>query len=133
MANTNSSSELYIVFQKLAPTFWSYVFSTNMVTLEAGRPEVSFKNGVPGNFTKFTGKHLCQRTNWHRFFSVNFVKFLRTHFLQNTCDGCFCYSIHLVEIFVNLNFLWFSGNDISIYNESLDIADMRWGPFSIIW
>ena len=35
------------------------------------------KKGVLKNFTKFTGKHLCQ-------FPVNFVKFLGTPFLQNT-------------------------------------------------
>ena len=53
------------------------------------------------NFTKFTGKHLCQslsfnkvaglrhatllkKSLWHRCFSVNFAKFLRRLFLQNT-------------------------------------------------
>ena len=59
------------------------------------------KKGVLRNFTKFTGKHLCQslffnkvaglspatllkKRPWHRFFPVNFAKFLRTYFLQNT-------------------------------------------------
>ena len=47
--------------------------------------------GVLKNFTKFTGKHLCQsvffnketllkKRLWHRYFSVDFVKFLRTPF-----------------------------------------------------
>ena len=53
------------------------------------------------NFTKFTEKHLCQsllfnrvaglraatllkKRLWHRRFSVNFVEFLRTPFLQNS-------------------------------------------------
>ena len=53
------------------------------------------------NFTKFTGKHLCQslflnkvaglrsatllkKKLWHRCFPVNFAKVLRTSFLQNT-------------------------------------------------
>ena len=57
--------------------------------------------GVLRKFTKFTGKHLCQslffnkvaglkpatllkKRLWHRCFSVNFVKFLRTPFLENT-------------------------------------------------
>ena len=61
----------------------------------------SMKKGVLRNFTKFTGKHLCQslffnkvtglrpatlleKRLWHRCFPVNFVKFLRTPFLQNT-------------------------------------------------
>ena len=59
------------------------------------------------NFPKFTGKHLCQilffnkvadlrlanllkKRLWHRCFAVNFAKFLRTLFLQNTSSGCFC-------------------------------------------
>ena len=59
------------------------------------------KKGVFGNFTKFTGKHLCQslffnkvaglrpttllkKEPWHWCFSVNFAKFLRKPFLQNT-------------------------------------------------
>ena len=57
----------------------------------------SVKKGVLKNFTKFTGKHLCQslffnkvaglrpatllkKRLWHRCFPVNFVKFLRTPF-----------------------------------------------------
>ena len=43
------------------------------------RPELFCKKGVLRNFTKFTKKHLCQRV-WHRWFPVNFVKFLRTTF-----------------------------------------------------
>ena len=55
------------------------------------------KKGVPRNFAKFTGKHLCQspffnkvaglrpatllkKRLWHRCFPVNFAKFLRTPF-----------------------------------------------------
>ena len=66
----------------------------------------SMKKGVHRNFTKFTGKHLCQslffnkvaslrpavllKTRlWHRCFHVNFVKFQRTPSLQNISGGCF--------------------------------------------
>ena len=58
------------------------------------------QNGVLRNFTKFTGKQLCQslflnkvaglstatllKKRLHRCFPVNFAKFLRTPFLQNT-------------------------------------------------
>ena len=59
----------------------------------------SVKKSVLRNFAKFTGKHLCQRlffnkvagprpvtllkkSLWHRFFPVNFAKFLKTPFLQ---------------------------------------------------
>ena len=47
--------------------------------------------GVLRNFAKFPGKHLCQsllfnKTNyfWDRYFPVNFAKFLRISYLQNT-------------------------------------------------
>ena len=57
----------------------------------------SIKKGILNNFTKFTGKHLCQglflhkiaglrpaallkKRLWNRFFPTNFVKFLRTSF-----------------------------------------------------
>ena len=59
------------------------------------------RKGVLRNFAKFTGKHLCQslffnkvadlrsanllkKRLWHRCFPVNFAKFLRIPFLQNT-------------------------------------------------
>ena len=59
------------------------------------------KIDVLKNFTKFTGKHLCQsffvnkvtglrpatllrKRLWYRCFPANFVKFLRITFLQNT-------------------------------------------------
>ena len=52
----------------------------------------SVRKGILINFAKFTGKHLCQslffdllkKRLWHRCFPVNFAKFLRTPFLQNT-------------------------------------------------
>ena len=61
----------------------------------------SMKKGILRNFTKFKGKQLCQslfsnifaalrlenlfkKRLQHRCFPVNFAKFLRTPFLQNT-------------------------------------------------
>ena len=32
---------------------------------------------------------LLKKRLWHKCFPVNFVKFLRTPFLQNTSGGCF--------------------------------------------
>ena len=65
----------------------------------SSRPDVFSKKVVLRNFTKFTGKHLCQslffnkiagvrpatllkNRLWHRCFPMNFVKFLRTPFLK---------------------------------------------------
>ena len=62
--------------------------------------------GVLSNFAKFIGKHLCQSVFFNkvaglrpatllkkrlkrRCFPVNFTKFTRTPFLQNTSGGCF--------------------------------------------
>ena len=69
--------------------------------VRSNHQKCSMKKGVLRNFTKFTGKHLCQslffnnvaglrpatllkKRLWHRCFPVNFAKFLRTPFLQNT-------------------------------------------------
>ena len=66
------------------------------------------KKTVLRNFEKFTGKHLCQslflnkvagmrsatlfkKKLWHRCFLVNFAKFPRTFFLQNTSGQLFLY------------------------------------------
>ena len=69
---------------------------------EAATRGVLYKKGVLKNFAKFTGKHLCQslfliesqappgtllkRRLWHRCFPLNFAKFLRIPFLQNTSE-----------------------------------------------
>ena len=68
------------------------------------------------NFTKFTGKHLCwslffnkvsglrpaillKKKLQQRCFPVNFVKFLRTSFLQNTSQRLLLFAIHLTISF----------------------------------
>ena len=76
------------------------VLSSALLDSEAAT-RVFCKKGILRNFQKFTGKHLCQSLSfnkvaglrfatllkkrlWHRCFPVNFVKFLRTTFSQNT-------------------------------------------------
>ena len=78
------------------------------------------KKGVIRNLTKFTGKPLCQslffnkvaglrlatllkKRFWHWCFPVNFVKFLRTPFLQNTSGRLLLY-LHSF-LFYNNNFI----------------------------
>ena len=73
--------------------------------------EVSHKKGVLRNFTKFTGKHLCQslffnkvaglrpatllkKWLWYRCFPVNFVKFPRTPFFKEHLRWLLLYSIY---------------------------------------
>ena len=77
--------------------------------VRSSRPDLFCEKGVLRNFAKFTGKHLCQslffnkvagaanllkKRLWHRCFPMNFAKFLRTPFLQNTSGGCFCYVLN---------------------------------------
>ena len=61
----------------------------------------SKKKGVLRNFSKFTGKHLCQslffnkvaglkKRLWHRRFHVNFAKFLVTPLYRTPLDDCLC-------------------------------------------
>ena len=92
----------------------------------SSRLEVFCKKGVLRNFAKFTGKHLCQslifnkvaglrpatllkKRLWHRCFPVNFAKFLRTPFLQNT-------SRRLL--------LWFKLINLSIKSTTLSINNL---------
>ena len=49
----------------------------------------SIKTGVLKKFSKFTGKHLrgatlLKKRLWHRYFPVNFAKFPRMPYLQDT-------------------------------------------------
>ena len=93
------------------------------VKCRSSRPEVFCKKGVLRNFTKFTGKHLCQslffnkvavikKRLWHRCFPVNFMKFLRTPFFTEHlwwlllyiikpfrhCDGWSCHGAFFWKI-----------------------------------
>ena len=57
----------------------------NLLLSRSSRAEVFCKKGVPENFAKFTGKHLClslffKRETLHRCFSLNFAKFSRRRF-----------------------------------------------------
>ena len=68
-------------------------YSVFTVLAEAVVQRSSVKKGVLRNIAKFTGEKLCQSLFfnkvaglglWHRCFPVNFAKFLKTPFLQNT-------------------------------------------------
>ena len=70
------------------------------VIIRSSRQEESRKKGVLRNFAKFIGKHLCQRSAtllkkrlWHRGFTVNFAKFLRTAFLTELLRWLLLYHV----------------------------------------
>ena len=91
----------------------------SLLRLRSSHQRCSMTKDVLRNFSKFTGKHVCQsllfnkaatllkKRLWHRRFPVNFAKFLRAIFLQNTSGWLllwfsqeFC---RILEIFF---FLW---------------------------
>ena len=70
-------------------------FSTkkkSVIIFKRSHRKCSVRKGILRNFAKFTGKHLCQshffkkekKETLAQVFPVNFAKFLRTPFLQNT-------------------------------------------------
>ena len=78
-----------------------YEYKRSLARIGSSHRGCSVRKGVPGNFAKFIGKHLCQslffnkvaglrpatvlkKRLWHRRFPVNFAKFIKTPFLQNT-------------------------------------------------
>ena len=103
------------------------MFDGKLVPQQKQPPEYSMKKGGLGNFTKFTGKNLCQslffnkvaglcpatllkKRLWHRCFPVNFVKFPRTFILQNTSGRLLlssnqCYILLSLQLVDGLFFL----------------------------
>ena len=65
-------------------------------------PEVFCVKCVHRNLTKLTGKHLCQSLFFNKV--VNFVKFLRTPFLQNTSGRLLLYETKSDTW--NISFVW---------------------------
>ena len=95
--------------------------------LQKQPPETFYKKGVLANFVKFTGKHLPQgvllkkiaglrpatllkKRHWCRCFRVNFAKFFRTRFLQNT-------SRRLLFFLVTINSLALTFSDILLFKQ----------------
>ena len=92
----------------LANTTIFYIMILGSRLFRSSFPEVFCKKGVLKSFANFTGKHLCQslflnkvaglrpttlltKRLWHRCFPVNFSKFLRIPFLQNTSGRLLLY------------------------------------------
>ena len=92
---TNSHRLFYFLGSKV----WLYIFEFVCSVHRSNHWRCFVKKGVLRDFAKFTGKHLCQRlffnkiaailfkkSLWHRCFPVNFAKYLRTPFSQNTSE-----------------------------------------------
>ena len=120
----------------LTPTHWLPMI------IRSSHQKCSVRKGVLRNFTTFTGKHLCQslffnkvtglwtafllkKRLWHRCSPVNFAKFLRTAFLQNTSRRLLLDHLRLLLICVNVfSFLTFSPKcvDDSEYNYFVSLS-----------
>ena len=96
-------------------------------SMKKGFPEIS-QNSKENTcaslfFNKVAGLRpstLLKKRPWHRCFPVNFVKFLRTPFLQTILDACFCSSLNfqstrseiICRIGVLKNFAIFTGKHL---------------------
>ena len=99
MYNNIVNSNLFCYFD------WTHqwILSIILIIFRSSHRRCSLKKGVFGNFTKFTGKQMCQnfifnkvggmwpaillkKRLWHRCFPMNFANFLRIPFLQNTSE-----------------------------------------------
>ena len=83
-----------------------FAIITIQMTTRSSHHRSSARKGVLGNFSKFTGRHLCQGLFynkvagpepatllkirlWHRCFPMNFAKFLRAPFHRTPLNDCF--------------------------------------------
>ena len=85
---TNMSTWQIFLLEKIGPQICNIsTASLRIIRRRSSRQEVFNEKGVLRNFTKFTGKHLCQSF----VFSCEFCEISKnTFFLQNTSGGCFC-------------------------------------------
>ena len=87
--NKKDSSELD--FRTAEPTLSKCYFSILEAYRQKQPPEVFYENVFPTNFSKFTGKHLCQslffKRFYYRFFPVNFPTTLFTKHRWGTASA----------------------------------------------
>ena len=96
----------------LCQSYYFFVCDSFIATFRSSHQKCSVRKDVLRNFTNFTAKHLCQslfvnkaagltpatllkKRLWHRCFSMNFVTFLRTRFLQNASERLLLNIVHL--------------------------------------
>ena len=108
-----------------------------MTGFRSSHQRCSMKKGALRNFTKFTGKCLCQSLFFdklaglrpatllkkrlrHRCFPVNFAKFLRTPFLQNTPGRLLVQFLYEIQHWPELG------------KRALSSMENRWKKFLII-
>ena len=135
--------DIFLIFEKEdhVKKFLKYI-NDHHQNIRNSCPEVFCEKGVLRNFAKFTGKHQCQnlffnkvaslrpptlfkKRLWHRCFTVNFQKFLRTPYLQNTSGWLLLYIVYF-ELFL---LLWSSPLYFSIQGTFAVYQDgLGWRP-----
>ena len=118
--------------------FWymcsCYVFYYS--PLQKQPPEVYYKKGVLKNFAKFRRKHLCltpvtllKKRPWHRCFPLNFAKFLRAPFLQNTSGRLllpmalpFYGILNSVNLFLIQQLYWWTYQNFIVSGRSVSLT-----------
>ena len=98
------------LISRVVQNSWNWNFRDLVLILP---PKVFYKKGILKNFAIFTGKHLCQslflscnikKRLWHRGLPVNFSRFLRTSFLENT-SGWDSFYVTTVAGFMLCNYI----------------------------
>ena len=103
-------------FAKEFEVFWivqGWGTLTKLGTLRSSHQRCSVRKGVLRNFTNFTGKQLHQSLFFnkvaglrHRCFPVNFMKFLRTPFLQNIFERLFLCFLKICFFAWDIDMFW---------------------------
>ena len=112
---------------------------TRFFVFRSSHHKCSMWKGVLRNFTKFTGKHLCQslfliklqaeacnfikKRLWHRCFHVNFVKFIRTPFYRTlvvAASSFLSFDFQLIRFLDEKKYLW---NYLKKQYSKLDLAE----------
>ena len=131
------------MFGKFLKTYFLEVPEVYLEFSRNSHHRCSIKNRVLKNFTKFTGKHLCQslffnkaaglrsatllkKRLWHRYFPVHLVKFSRIPFLQNISGW-------LLLTLSNISDRWFLKKQLTAKSHELfsqKILQHRYLPWS---
>ena len=104
----NMGSNFASIFKEISSNSFNLLRTSISFYFQKQSPQMFHKIGVLKNFAIFTGKqlrsslccnkvaglrlaNLLKKRLWHRCFPVNFAKFLRTAFSQNTSERLFQY------------------------------------------
>ena len=127
------------MFQWLPPTQLSW--PQKKLTFQKNPPGVLWKKVFLEISQNFTGKHLCEslffnkvaglgpstlfkKSLWHRCFPVNFEKFLKTPFLQNTSGRLFLTFEGSLNL-TNLKLGWINHNYCIFKNVFIHFSRLR--------